>query len=76
MRARFVRDPADPYEVLGATREMSDAMLRARWLELVRESHPDALAGKGLSRELQDISARKLAAVNAAWDVISRERGL
>ena len=75
-RARFVRDQADPYEILGAARTMSDDALKARYRELVRESHPDVLAGRGLSRELQEVATRKLAAVNAAWDVISRERGL
>lgn len=76
MRARFVRDPGDPYEVLGATRAMSNDALKARYRDLVRESHPDVLAGKGMSRELQEVAARKLAAVNAAWDVVSRERGI
>ena len=76
MRARFVADPDDPYLVLGADREMTSEALRAHYRELVRSNHPDVLAGKGLSRELQDVAARKLAAINAAWDVISRERGL
>jgi DnaJ like chaperone protein len=76
MRARFVRDPKDPYEVLGANREMTDSILKTRYRELVRESHPDVLAGRGLSRELQEVAARKIAAINAAWDAISRERGL
>lgn len=76
MRARFVRDVTDPYEVLGATRNLSNDALKTRYRSLVRENHPDVLAGRGLSRELQDVAARKLAAINAAWETIARERGL
>jgi DnaJ like chaperone protein len=76
MRACFVNDPGDPYEVLGASRDLDGTALRARYLELVRSNHPDTLAARGLSRELQDIAARKLAAINAAWDIIAGERGL
>jgi len=76
LRARFVKDVSDPYEVLGISRESTNDALKARYKMLVRENHPDALAGRGLSRELQDVAARKLAAINAAWDFVSRERGL
>lgn len=76
LRARFVKDPSDPYEVLGVSRESTDDALKARYRKLVRENHPDSLAGRGLSRELQDVAERKLAAINAAWDVVARERGL
>lgn len=76
MRSRFVRDASDPYEVLGVTRELSNDELKSRYRQLVRDNHPDALAGKGLSRELQDVAARKLASINAAWEAIARERGL
>ena len=76
MRAHFVRDPSDPYELLGVTRQLGNAALKAHYRDLVRANHPDALAGKGLSRELQGVAARKLASINAAWDIIARERGL
>ncbi len=76
VRARFVKDVTDPYEILGVPRGSSDDALKAHYRSLVRQNHPDALAGKGLSRELQEVAERKLAAINAAWDVIARERGL
>lgn len=76
IRARFVLDPADPYEVLGVPREMSDAALKARYRELVRRNHPDAMAAKGLPKEMQEMATRKLAAINAAWETIARERSL
>lgn len=76
MRARFVHDSDDPYIVIGMTREASNEELKQRYRQLAREHHPDALAGRGLARELQDIAQRKLAGINAAWDEIARERGL
>lgn len=76
IRARFFRDASDPYEVLGVSREIADDVLKARYRELVRRFHPDVLAGKGHSREMQDIATRNLAAINAAWDEIAKERGL
>jgi DnaJ like chaperone protein len=76
IRARFVLDPADPYEVLGVPRDMANDALKARYRELVRRNHPDAAAGKGLPKELQDMATRKLAAINAAWETITRERSL
>ena len=76
IRARFVLDPADPYEVLGVARDMAVEARTSRYRDLVRRNHPDALAGKGLPKELQDIANRKLAAINAAWETIARERNL
>lgn len=76
IRARFVDDADDPYEVLGASRELSNDELKSRYRDLVRRNHPDGLAGKGLPKELQDVAARKLAAINAAWEAVAKERGL
>lgn len=76
LRARFVKDVSDPYEVLGASRDFTNDALRQHYRSLVRQNHPDVLAGNGHSRELQEIAERKLASINAAWDVVSRERGL
>ena len=76
MRARFVQDADDPYVVIGMSRDASNEALRTKYLRLVRENHPDAVAAKGLGAELKDLAGRKLAKINAAWDQIERERGL
>lgn len=75
-RARFVDDATDPYQILGASHDMTDEELKRHYRALVRLEHPDALAGKGASAQLQGIAQRRLAAINAAWDEIARERGL
>ena len=74
MRARFVRDPASPYLVLGASPADSDAVLKARHRQLVLEHHPDRLMARGVPKEFVTLSQIKLAAINAAWDAIRTER--
>ena len=75
----YVRAPAkadDPYSVLGVARTASDEELRAAWVQLMRENHPDSLAGRGMAAELIARASQKVAQINAAWDRIKRERGL
>jgi DnaJ like chaperone protein len=76
IRARFVHDPDDAYTVLGLTPATSDAEVRAQYRRLVRETHPDVLIARGVPKEFVDMADRKLAAINAAYEEIARERGL
>ncbi|MEM1306879.1 MAG: DnaJ family molecular chaperone [Pseudomonadota bacterium] len=76
IRALFVDDPNDAYTVLGVHRAISDAALKQHHRRLARENHPDALAARGVPKQFIDMSERKLAAINAAYDEIARERGL
>ena len=75
IEARHMRRPDDPYLVLGASREMSDAQLKRHYRRLVAETHPDRAIARGLPEEAVAIATRRLAAINAAWDAIGRERG-
>ncbi len=76
IEARHMRRPDDPYLVLGASREMSDAQLKQHYRRLVAENHPDREIARGLPEEAIAIATRRLAAINAAWDLIEKERGL
>jgi DnaJ like chaperone protein len=76
IEARHVRVPDDPYEVLGAERHWSDDALRRHWRRLVAENHPDRHIAHGMPPEAVAIATKRLAAINAAWDEIARERGL
>jgi DnaJ like chaperone protein len=42
----------------------------------VRDNHPDRLMANGVPAEFLELSTRKLAAINVAYDTIARERGL
>jgi len=69
-------DEADPYQVLGVSREIGDKDLKAAYRKLIREHHPDTLIAQGLPQEFVDIANDKLAAINVAYDRIEAERGL
>lgn len=74
LRHIFVLEPGNPYQVLGLSPSTSDAVLRQRYLELVRENHPDALMARGVPHEFLALADRKLAAINAAYEEIRRAR--
>ncbi len=67
---------ADPYRVLGVSREMPDEALKSAYRKLVRENHPDALTAQGMPEEFVQLANQRLAEINAAWERIRRERGM
>ncbi len=66
----------DAYAALGMTSAATDEELRAAWLRLMRENHPDSLAARGVPAEFIARAGDKVARINAAWDRIKRERRL
>lgn len=76
VRSLFVTGAGSPYDVLGLTPGASNADVKARHRALVLEHHPDKLIGRGVPPEFVTIAERKLAAINAAYDSVARERGL
>jgi len=67
---------ADPYEVLGVKRSMSNEELRAAYREKAKRLHPDILRAQGLSEELLGRANEQMSRINAAWDEIKKERGI
>jgi DnaJ like chaperone protein len=77
VRSMFLRpEAADPYGVLGLTRAATDEEVKRTYRRLIREHHPDALIAKGLPKNFIEVASRKMAAINAAYDQIERERRL
>lgn len=74
IEARHVRRADDSYRVLGVTRQMSLGEIRAVWLKLVNEHHPDKALGRGLPPAAISIATERLVAINAAWARINGER--
>ncbi|WP_337996136.1 TerB family tellurite resistance protein [Oleispirillum naphthae] len=66
----------DPYAVLGLSRSATDQEVKDTYRRLLRENHPDVLTAKGMPPELVANANRTMAAINAAFDRIKRERGL
>jgi DnaJ like chaperone protein len=65
----------DPWLILGLDHGASAEMVRARYRDLMREHHPDALMARGVPASLTKIAAHRAAAVNAAYERILAELG-
>jgi DnaJ like chaperone protein len=74
VRASFVHDPESPYAVLGIAPDASEAELKSHYRALVREHHPDRLAASGVPPEFRCAADRRLAAINAAYEAIVKQR--
>lgn len=77
-RATSIRrapDETDPYQLIGVSRDASDSDIKSAYRKLVIENHPDKLMAQGLPEEFNETANRKLAAINAAYDTIQKERG-
>jgi DnaJ like chaperone protein len=64
----------DPYVILGVAPDASDEAVRASWRAQLSESHPDRARARGLPPEFVEVAEDKAAAINAAYDLIVRER--
>ncbi|MEM9438272.1 MAG: molecular chaperone DjiA [Pseudomonadota bacterium] len=74
MRARYVADAdPDPYDVLGLSPDATQEEARARWRELVRETHPDRLMARGVPEEAVKIAEKRMIAINRAWEEIQKQ---
>ena len=62
--------------MLGLSRKASDDKIKKTYRILIRENHPDTLIAQGMPQEFIDVANEKMAAINAAYDVIEKERGL
>jgi DnaJ like chaperone protein len=67
---------ANPWSVLGVNRGMTDDELKSAYRKLVRENHPDSLTAQGMPEEFVQLANERLAAINNAWDKISKERDI
>ena len=74
--ARNLSGSDDAYAVLGLARSASNDDIKQTYRKLVREHHPDRLVAKGLPPEFVEQANRTLAAINAAYDRIEKERNL
>ena len=66
----------DPYAVLDLDPDAGDDEVKAHWRALVSAHHPDRLAGRGLPPAAIKLANDRVAALNAAYSAIARQRGL
>jgi DnaJ like chaperone protein len=74
IRATYANDPRSPYAILGVAPNASDDEIKARHRALVRAHHPDRVCASGVPHEFCVAANRRLAAINAAYDAIEKER--
>ncbi|MCO6388053.1 MAG: TerB family tellurite resistance protein [Aliihoeflea sp.] len=65
---------SDPYLVLGLAPDLPFEEVRRAYRKLVAENHPDRLIGRGVPEEFVAIATARLAAINAAFEMIERQR--
>ncbi len=70
------KDAEDPYSVLGIAHDADDAEIKKTYRTLIREHHPDRLIAEGLPEEFVAAATEKMAAINAAYDLIAKQRGM
>jgi len=68
-------DGADPYIILGLMPSANNEEVQRVYRRLVREHHPDRLIAKGVPEEMMALATGRMAAINAAYDVIGKARG-
>jgi len=66
----------DAYEVLGVDKNASFDEIKQRYKELVRQYHPDILAGRGESKEVIERSTKKLQEINEAYGCLKEKIGV
>jgi DnaJ like chaperone protein len=63
---------ADPYVVLGIEPGRPFEDIKRHYRKLVRDNHPDRVTARGLPAEFVAIATTRLAAINAAYDLIEK----
>jgi DnaJ like chaperone protein len=75
IEARITGEAArDPWAVLGISADASISDIRLRYLDLVKEHHPDALRAKGVPTEFLGVSQARMAQINDAYASLTKSR--
>lgn len=66
----------DAYRILGVTPSTDPKAIKKSYRKLMSEHHPDKLVSKGLPRQALEMAKQKAQDIQAAWELVKRERGL
>ncbi len=69
-----LRAGAHPHEILGVAKRTSAEALRTRYIERIRQMHPDQLAGKQVAPAVQRLLEEVTRAVTAAYEILAKPR--
>lgn len=66
---------ADACKVLGVSQSDDASVIKRAYRKLMSEHHPDKLVAKGLPPEMMELAKQKAQSIQAAYDLIKREKG-
>lgn len=65
---------SDAYRVLGVDVSINDTGLKRAYRKLMSQHHPDKLMAQGVPKEMLDVAKRRTQDIQAAYELIKRER--
>ena len=68
-----IKDPSNPYKVLGVSEKTPISEVKKIWKKLVTKHHPDLLISQGMPRELIKQNTQRLTEINNAWETIKKQ---
>ena len=68
-----IKDPSNPYKVLGVSEKTPISEVKKIWKKLVTKHHPDLLISQGMPRELIKQNTQRLTEINNAWESIKKK---
>lgn len=72
IQAAHMALPEDsPWAILGVEPGASPEAIRAAWLAMIKEHHPDRLSGKGVPQEFVQVAQARVAALNVAYEQLA-----
>jgi len=67
---------SDAYQVLGVDVSTNDKDIKKSYRKLMSQHHPDKLVAKGLPADMMQVAKEKSQEIQAAWEIIRKDRGL
>lgn len=64
----------DAYRILGISETSDDKSIKKAYRKLMNEHHPDKLISKGLPKQALDIAKRKAQDIQAAYELVKKEK--
>ena len=68
-----IKDPSNPYKILGVSENTPISDVKKIWKKLATKHHPDLLISQGMPRELIKQNTQRLTEINNAWETIKKQ---